>query len=205
MGKRVLASVLMCAFWLSGCTAAVKNPPETAKLEDGTQAEVEHLRKQVRTLEEQLRQSDLQATQCLKQSANDASQIEYLLAERKQLRAFPGHEAAFRVVYAGLQEGNSTLLASLLPKTGRVEAGMSLTKNRTYKLYDRASDIDLQPFVDYAKQHPLSSAQITIYAQMPGEPAVAAGFADGTFFVLAFDGGKVTKIAISDKPPLSGA
>lgn len=144
-----------------------------------SQQEVDRWRRQVVELE--------QANKTLRDSYRQALQS-------------PGYEAALRLVYRRLQQGDTSLLQNLLPEDRPVEAGILDKHQRTYRQYATGETIDLQQFVEWGKSRPAEAGKFTVVATMPGYAWAIIDFADGTHFRIMFSGWTVTHILATDEP-----
>lgn len=183
---------------VAGCSDV--NKPQNQQDVESVSVQVRSLQTQVHSLqrENQEYKQQIEAFKAqVERQQKDAlqSHVEY----QKALSS-PGYEAAFRLVYSRLQEGDMSLLRSLVSAEREIEAGFMLEGTSTFRPYKSASELDLRPYTIWADEHPSDQAQFEVFARIPGYAWVHAHFPDGTRFSLFFEETSVVKIVISDQP-----
>lgn len=187
--------LLLGLMLLAGCAAPA--PPPEAPAPD---PQLAALQEQVKTLTADL-QAAREENETLKQQLSDqpATPQNWQQTLRSALQS-PGYEATLRLIYERLHQGDTSLLKQLLPADTYMEAGIQEGQQQTYKGYESAAGVDLQPFADWARAHPPTGGTYSVIATMPGYAWAVITFPDGRHFRIFFDGWHITKILASDRP-----
>ncbi len=206
--KAIVGALTVCllAVGLSGCTKPAAKPdqsissPQNTSRVDELEAKVSALTAEVsqyqNLLQEARKEVDRWRNQVTElEQASQANRNSY-----RQALQSPGYEAALRLVYQRLQQGDTSLLQELLPKDQPIEAGIRDMHQRTYRQYATGETVDLQQFVAWVKSRPLTAGTFSVVATQPGFAWAKVEFPDGTHFRIMFSGWTVTHILATDEP-----
>lgn len=187
--------ILVLLLILTACAPAKQPPPPTA---DHTR--VSELEQQVSQLTAETEQARGAALERENRELRAAKENQELQDSYRRALQSPGYEAALRLVYQRLQNGDAGPLRSLLSPDEPVEAGMHAKGRTTYRPYPPGEAVDLDQFLDWAKAHPLETGRFSVVARYLGYAWAVVDFPDGTHFRIFFTGRRVTKVLASDQP-----
>jgi len=197
--------LVLTVFLMTGCANGTpsETPNSSSRSADTVpvlQAKVEALSAEVIKYRQELEDARQQASRFQQQLEEKSRNGEALSKAYGSALRSSGYEAALRLVYEGLQRGDTALVQQLLPAGQYVEAGLQDGKVNTYKGYDSAEALSLQVFTEWARQHPLEKGTFSVIATRPGYAWAVVTFPDGRHFRIFFDGWHVTRILASDRP-----
>lgn len=195
-GRVIMASVIIWVLCvsLSGCARPAANPGQALPSQQSP-SQVAELEAKVAALSADVDLYRNRVTEL--EQVSQANRDAY-----KQALQSPGYEAALRLVYQHLQQGDTSLLQELLPHDQLIEGGIHDKHQRTYRQYAPGESIDLQQFVAWGQNRPLKAGKVSVVATMPGYAWAVIAFPDGTHFRIMFAGWTVTHILATDEPML---